>query len=344
MDIEFYDITDTLKSNLELQGKASVKIGNGYNYSDSNDFQNLDDTLFISHPDYVFDTLPMNYHDFTFQNDAILLKIYSKPFYKRYYEQDFNIARRKKTKNDSITLKVFYVGYGDSPKITLYLDNDKRYIFEKSKHHSENGFYYHTLPYDELTDGKFKVESEGEIRIFPFKANQWYQTNYITPVLVQQPSEREKRLIQSYFDYVKNSQKKALDIKNSSVKEKDSLISVIHELRGEIPPPLPPIEEEIEEQVFTVVGHDAYPMGGFKSFFKGMQSNLSKHAKYAGNITVELTILRNGDVQVKPLHRMSDSDELYFTLLLLLRERKWIQGHRISYTQKVILSINFTAN
>lgn len=346
IDIEFYDITDTLSLFSKRVSYPDVIIGNTslYKYYHSTDFKNLDDTLFITHLDYVFDTLPMSYHDFTFRNDDILLKIYAKPFCKRYYEQYFNIARRKKTRNDSITLKVFYVECGDSSKITLYSNNGKQYIFEKSEHHSENRFYYHTLPYDELADGRFEVEYKGEIRLFPFKANQWYQINYLTPELGQQPSEREKKLIQSYFDYAKNNQRKALDVKNNFIKERDSLISVIHELRDEIPPPLPPLEEEAEEQIFTIVSHDAYPEGGFSAFFQYLSYNLIKHTKYAGNITLELTILRNGDVKVQPLHRMLDSDELYFTLQSLLRERKWVQRHRRSYTQKVILSLNFTAN
>lgn len=304
-------------------------------------FKNLDDTIYISHPDYKFDTIPMSHYDFDFVDDAVILKVYAKPNYNFYHSYDFNIAKSKKMKNDTLVLNAFCSGYGENPEFLFYPKGSKHgYPFEKSK--NDKNFYQQTFLYDELTDGEFRVKHQAGVDIFHFKANEWYQTIYLVPNKAQKPSQREERFIKSYFDYVRKSQLKISSIEKRFSNEKDSLISVIDSLRGYVNPPPPKVPRP--ETLYIINQENAEPVSGFTSFFKKMELDLPSSIKYSGNITLEVEVMRDGRVRTTILHAMQDSRDILDIIKRTLRKSGiWkVATRRRKYNQKIILSLNFT--
>lgn len=347
VEIELYDITDSIDLEYE-KSSTIIKIGNRYKRTlpflgsfDVDKLKNLDDTLYVNHFNYSFDTLPIKYHDFVLTDKKLSVKVYAKPSYNYYYEKDLEVSYSRVTKNDSVVVKAFYPNHQNIFSIFLELNNGKEYIFRKGK---EN-LYYSTLHYDDLSNGFFQIDEKQ----FLFQAKKWFQTHYLISTLSQRPTQRENRLIQSYFDYAKKSEDKYKKLEQEARWERDSLISVIHRLQGKAPFPVPEIEP-IETEFFDFVNQDAFPKIGFATFFENLQhylifenrrNGISRYINYAGNITFELTILKDGKVRVHPLHQMKD-DKLYKILLKYLRENQWIPAKRSGRVcnQTVVLSLN----
>lgn len=356
IEVKLYDITDSLDMEYE-QNAAIVKIGNKYRHAlpflgsfDAGNLTDLEDTLYLNHFDYKFDTLPMKYYDFTFVDKTVLLKVYAKPSYNYHYSKDVAVSYSEVTQNDSVTLKAFSPNNISNAEVILTLNNGEKHIFKKGK----GNMYFATLFYDDLENGWFQINTKNGNERFSFDKEKWYQTYYLTSLASQKPLKREERLIHSYFEHVKKSEEEYKRLERKTRQEKDSLLSVIRKLQGKDPAPVLELEP-IEEDFFVFISQNASPKERFSSFFNHLQgylifenrrNGIAQYAKYAGNITLELTVFKDGNVSIKPLHQMKNSDKIYSMLLKYIKKEEWTPATRNGRVcnQTIVLSLNLVGN
>lgn len=322
----------------------------------------LEDTLYISHPDYIFEELPISHQDYTIEDEIIWVKIYAKPWYNHYFELDIPVGKRKKVQNDSILLRAVHPDYIQNASVDYYPQSEDakyptKYVLPRKSPNWE--IYSSKIPYDEIKDGFFVAEFVQHTDTVAFQVEDWYQIQVLqkTPIELYPPKPQEKELIKVYLESLKirNNQLEALE--NTYLKEiRDlkkniqNLNQVIDSLTGRPPliPKLEPIPEEEEEfyDNHIVVMGNAQPTQGFAALLESLKNKLQElNIKNAGNITVELEIEKDGYIYVTPLHVMQNSETIWNEVKRFLKEQEW-QPARIRgkpFEQKIILSLNFIA-
>lgn len=224
--IQVLDITNEMPINgfkVKLGSRFEMQIPshNGYDYYHAYQLKDLNDTLYIQNIDYVIDALPIAYHDYLFEEDKVKITVYAKPYINSHFKLDLPKSLSYKTKNDSVTVKAFCSGYETEAKITLaFSDGGQQYTFKPDKY--DNGFYFHRIAYDDLQNGVFEVSYDNKVDTFEFKADQWYQTQYLISKPIE-PNKREYGLIQSYFKYVSETQKTEAELRRKHAQEKRTL-------------------------------------------------------------------------------------------------------------------------
>lgn len=319
----------------------------------------LEDTLYISHLDYIFEELPISHQDYKIEDEIIWLTIYAKPWYNFYYELDIPVDKRAKVKNDSILLRAMHPEYLQNASIDYYPKFEKskeptKYTLPRTT--SDWEMYTGKIPYDAVKDGFFIAEFTTQTDTIAFQAENWYQIQILqeTSIEFYPPKPREKELIKAYLESVKtqaNLMEEMEDEYLAEIKDLEKIIQnlnqVIDSLTGRVlPVPELELEPEEEEIVHVVVTENARPEQGFATLLETLKTRLQElNVENAGNITLELEIKKDGHLKLFPLHLMQNSEDTFNTIQYFLKEQEWrparIRGKPVE--QKIILSLNFIA-
>lgn len=305
--------------------------------------EKLEDTLRVEHLNYSFYHKPIIEHDYQFNGKQLIIEVPALYQAQVKYEIELPIAQSKKVKNDSIEL-VFYAEDDQGMSIPVHLKKNQKNLLARSSKEFHNQ-YIIKVPYDEITDG-FIASTVSETSIashYLFEANDWTCLNYLMYFPYYIRDDREIKILQAYYRDLNELKEIHKGQISELIEQIDSLNQVIFELKNPETPyiteePVRPYPEEII--VFPLI--HARPPGGAQ-FFEQIKNRYlaGLEVKYAGNITLKLTIKKDGSVKVKTLHKAIGTEEVESLLRQKLSEFKWYPAELVGrkYEQEIILTI-----
>ncbi len=333
----------------QLDGKSFYGTSYGMAQFYSWDVSTLENNLKITHPNFRFEERPLYQHEYEVRGKYLYLTVYGHPWKKEHIDIKVPIAKSKKVKND--TIRIEHSNYDINASLA-FLPLNK--VSEKPA--------MHRIPfkwaYDNLGDGNFVLTNQNQQVEIPFQKENWTQVACLNPVETEF-HVRELHLIRKYFEERQNNLESRREMERTHEKEKDKLQHEIDELNREIDRlngkplayredyPEPELVEEPEEElIFSFKNTAAAPLNGYEVFKAEINKLLSKlQVKYSGNVTVEMSIEKDGRVRVKSRHAGSDDKQEVLTLLNdHLVNQRWEpaehQGRK--FASKVILSLEIT--
>ncbi|MCB0477825.1 MAG: hypothetical protein KDC84_06660 [Crocinitomicaceae bacterium] len=200
----------------------------------------LKDTLFLFHPEYIFEQIPVSGHTIEIKNESIYLKVIGYPKVSRKFQFKEETAQKKKYPKD-LLIRPDVINLCDSSTLVELIMGEESYKWDpKSK---QFPFDVNAIPIAQFHSNCF-LKINGSTRP---KHIDWFQSNYIFPSKNMHQIETMSKSLMAYMDLVEKKRKALKEQKRkyeSELMDKqytiDSLIAVINK-----EPMIPyPFEEE----------------------------------------------------------------------------------------------------
>ncbi len=305
------------------------------------DLRALNDTMTLHHPDYHFDVNTIAEGEYDIVDKAIHLRIYGYKKMGNSYMMDVRIAKRKKSRNDSVYLSVF--SNNDMKQVELLSPNGSRFNLSPKRYS-----FYSKLAYDDIKNGHLITKySSGNRRISGASLNLIEPSTYIGPKLSSLKDDSENNLLKQYFETLDKHKVDIWKMERAHNREIENLEDSISDLHDhiyylktgrrpveEIPEIEPePLEPAMREDLIHVFYEDMSPLPeiGMGKALSNLEAILNQYSvKYCGDILIKLSVNDGKIVRFDFVHSPKHLDVLREPIHNYLNSLKWRPDDRLS--------------
>ncbi|MCG8573871.1 MAG: hypothetical protein MI810_03210 [Flavobacteriales bacterium] len=325
---------------VEFAGRAAVSNEAGKMYVHQLSAFNMDDTLFFGHPDYEFENRPFAAYDYLLlSSHELVIFVEAQEKHQNRIELTLPIAHKEKVQNDTVKLKVLCPNAGAEVQ---YFGKNGNLIHDFGKVNFQPKPLYAKIAYDLVEDGYFTARGNGYETTVSFKKKDCFDAVYLVEE-VEGIDNRELELLKRYFRETK-------ELEEEHWKEQRNLIWVIDSLKAEIamlkgePVEILPEEEPLfyEPYPYLLAQNPAQPKKGLDYFKERVMAQTEfMNIRTVGNVTLELTVSKDGRVYPSVIHAGKDKGDLVRKVFSVAKDMEWepgvFAGKRIK--DRVIISI-----
>ncbi|MEZ4936796.1 MAG: hypothetical protein R2799_04300 [Crocinitomicaceae bacterium] len=282
----------------------------------------LMDTLFISHPEYIFEQIPLGGHQVEIQNESIRIQITGYPKVSRIYQFQEATAEKKKFPKNTL-IRPDLVNLCDTSTLVELIMGEESYTWDPVK--KQFPFDVKAIPIEQYqSDCKIKIN--GSSHPFPL---QWFQSSYIFPLHNQKQIEKMGRSLMAYMELVKKKKKALADQKKKyeielmrKQKSIDSLIAVINN-----EPRAPYPEEEVEaifEEIIDFPNIQSSPPMTEERFQSEISSRIRKFPTQVPiRIALKFVVGKDGKVICSDKQVSSEAENLIHEITQFVQTYSW---------------------
>lgn len=293
----------------------------------------LDDTLFVSHPNFHFEKRVLSSYNGTIDaNGDVHYKVYGYPSSTKV-NIDLALATTNKVANDSIELHVFDF----NPEGKLLLINNHQ---PKTKRFFQHQDFEHSIliSANDLHDGYFIKYNGTHTDTIPFDRTKWNNTiifnkNVLNPMNANQN-------ISNYIYFQNKQVKRFWKERNELNNTIDSLANELIKCQGKDVAPLAP-EPIAEAPVYLLYNSEITPSKSAIQIKSAIETFIGREKiKKQGILQFIVTTYPDGKSSVKSIGKVSEEHQMIKSLIL--RELKDIKWDYTNAIKKIRHNIHYT--